>query len=152
MALVRPPVRDYFPRHLDDQDTDVKRQAIWGTGYMGIAAEAARLRGMFDDGDFRHDALFAYALCVPGEISRGRIRGLLRKIETQAGGLSPAETELVEAALDQRLAMHGLDPVFAAGIEEEEEVTGNGRIRRDCSLSGEGWPERSLSVRKRQEI
>ncbi len=113
---------EYFPRHLDDSDPSVKRHAIWGTGYMGIGAEAVRLREMFDDEDFRHDALFAYALCMPGEVTRGRVRGMLRKIEGLAGGLSAAEHELVETGLDHRLAMHGLEPVFSAEDEEEEEV------------------------------
>jgi hypothetical protein len=110
----------YFPKHLDDSDPEIKRQAIWGTGYMGIGSEAGRIKAMFQDDEFRHDALFAYALCVPAEISRGRVRGIFRKIEDLADGLSAAEAELVETGLDHRLAMHGFEPVFAAEQEGDD--------------------------------
>jgi HEAT repeat protein len=102
----------YFPRHLDDEEEELQREAIWGVGYLGIGREAGRLEKMFDDEDLREHALFAYALCVPAEITRGRMKGLFRRIEHAASGLSEAETDLVESALDQRLAMHGLEPVF----------------------------------------
>ena len=36
------------------------------------------------------------------------MRGLLEKIEEAAGGLTGGETELIEMALDQRLALKGL--------------------------------------------
>ncbi|MFN3323152.1 MAG: HEAT repeat domain-containing protein [Bryobacteraceae bacterium] len=108
----------YFPPHLDDPDVEIRRQAIWGVGYLAIYGEVGRLRKYFEDEDLREDALFAYALAVPAEISRGRIRGVLRKIEKDAGGLTDSETEMVQVALDQRLAFHGYDPVF--GIETEE--------------------------------
>jgi len=65
----------------------------------------------------REDALFAYALAMPGETTRGRARGLLRKIDALAG-LSPSETDLVMFALDERLRLHGLAPVFEGGEEE----------------------------------
>jgi HEAT repeat protein len=110
----------YFPKHLDDPDSDVQRQAIWGVGYLGIHAEAKRLERFFDDEDLRSDALFAYALSVPAEVSRGRIPPLYRKINTLSGGLSEGEAELVRLALDERLIMHGLKPVFF-GEEAEEE-------------------------------
>lgn len=109
----------YFARHLGDPDPEVRRQAVWGAGYMGIGAAAGELREMFDDDDFRDDALFAFALCVPGDFSRGRVRGILRKIDRLAGGLSGREAELVKTALDQRLAMHNLEPVFA--VEDEHD-------------------------------
>ena len=67
------------------------------------------------------DALFAYSLLVPGEITHGRIPGLFRKINEVAGGLSYQEAELVQTALDQRLVMHGLDPYFENGDDEEAE-------------------------------
>jgi len=102
----------FFPRHLDDADPDVRRQAIWGVGYLGIGGEADRLGKFFDDEEFRADALFAYALSVPAEVSRGRARGLLRRINETSGGLTPEELDLVKVALDERLALHGLDPVF----------------------------------------
>jgi len=111
----------YFPRHLDDADIDVKRQAIWGTGYMGLGKEASRLEKMFDDEHLRQDALFGYALCMPGEISRGRVRRMLSKVDEAAGHLSAGETELVKIALDQRLVMHRLEPVFSEAHEDEHE-------------------------------
>jgi uncharacterized protein YecA (UPF0149 family) len=50
---------------------------------------------------------------------------LFRKIEDAAGGLSQGEMELVQVALDQRLAMHGLEPVFSdpdAWEKKDEEL------------------------------
>ncbi len=102
-----------FPPHLEDADPDIRRQAIMGAGYLGIGAEAERLRKYFEDEEWRADALFAYALSVPAEISRGRMPGLLRRIDRVANRLSAGETELVELALDQRLMLHGLEPVFS---------------------------------------
>jgi hypothetical protein len=37
---------------------------------------------------------------------------MYKKIFDLAGGLSAEEVEIVESAIDQRLSMHGLDPVF----------------------------------------
>jgi hypothetical protein len=107
-------------RHLDDPDPQVRRQAILGAGYLGVGAEADRLQKLFADDEFREDALFAYALCVPGDVSRGRMKGLLGKIERLAGGLDEDEAQLVAMALDQRLALHGLEPVFFSGDDEAE--------------------------------
>jgi hypothetical protein len=116
----------YPPRHLDDSDPEIKRGAIWGVGYLNLPSEATRLKAFFDDDDFRSDALFAYALSVPGDTSRGQIRSLLNKIDEVAGGFKPDEEELVEMALDQRLILHGKKPVFAAEeideLEDEREV------------------------------
>ena len=102
------------PQHLDDPDAEVKRQAIWAIGYLNLQAEAPRLVPFFEDEEFRSDALFAYALSVPGETSPGRIRSLLNKIDDVVGGFKPDEEELVEIALDQRLILHGKKPVFSA--------------------------------------
>ena len=96
-----------FPKHLADPDIEIKRQTIWGIGYLAIHAEAGRLREFFDDEDLRADALFAYALAVPGETTRGRVRALFRKIEEDAGTLSEEETALVRMALDERLTLAG---------------------------------------------
>lgn len=102
----------YFEPHLDDADQEVQRQAIWGAGYLGIGHAAGKLEKLFDDPDMRDHALFAYALCCPAEVSRGRAKGLFKKIFDLAGGLSAAEVEIVESAIDQRLSMHGQEPVF----------------------------------------
>lgn len=114
-----PRFRDHVVRHLDDPDPLVRHHAIYGVGYLGVGSEAPRLISLFEDEDFRPDALLAYALSAPTEISRGRMKPLLRRIEDLAGGLSGPEQELVEDALDQRLAMHGLPPVFDVEPEEE---------------------------------
>lgn len=104
---------DHFRRHLSDADIDIRRQAIKGVGYCELASEAAKLTELFRDEEFRIDALFAYGLCVPVKrLSRSDMPELLRKIEERAGGLSDAEGEVVETALDTRLIRHGLDPVF----------------------------------------
>ena len=124
----------YFPRHLDDADPGLVRQAIRGAGFFQLTSYAGKIASFFDrEGDFedlREDALFAYALAMPGEATRGRVRGMLRKIEALTE-LSPDETELVMAGLDERLQMAGLAPVFAAEgdmVEEDAEaVTKAGR-------------------------
>ncbi|HEV2687706.1 MAG TPA: SEC-C metal-binding domain-containing protein [Bryobacteraceae bacterium] len=115
----------YPPKHLDDPDPEIKRQAIWAIGYLNVSSEAPRLVPFFDDDSFRSDALFAYAIAVPGETSRGRIRSLLRKVDDAAGGFKPDEEELVMVALDQRLMLHGMEPFFSDFSEErpdEEEL------------------------------
>ncbi len=111
----------YPPRHLDDPDSDIKTQAIWGVGYLGLSQEAPRLVELFDDDDFRSDAIFAYTLSVPGETSPGRVRALLKKVEESAGGFREDEEDLVRIALDQRLMLHGKSPVFFPDESEEEE-------------------------------
>jgi hypothetical protein len=117
------PYAKYFPPHLDDKDPKLLRHAIRGAGYFRLTRYADKIAGFFDRedpyDDLREDALFAYALAMPGETTRGRARGLLRKIDALAG-LSQAETELVMFALDERLRLHGLAPVFEGGEEEHE--------------------------------
>ena len=112
---------EYFPPNLDAEDDETRRQAIWGAGRLGIGSEAGRLRALFDNDEFRSDALFAYSLAVPANVSRARMKTLFRKIEDLAGGLSEYEAGVVEAALDERLMLHGFKPVFHqddAWIEE----------------------------------
>jgi SEC-C motif len=118
------PYARFFPRHLDDPDREIVRQAIRGAGYFQLTAEAGKIAGYFDRedewADLREDALFAYALAMPGETTRGRIRGLLRKIDSLAK-LSEEELDLVEFGLDERLRLRGLEPVFSGEAEEEEQ-------------------------------
>jgi len=111
----------YPPKHLDDADSAVKTQAIWGVGYLGLASEAPRLKALFEDEQFRTDALFAYALSVPGETSSGRVRGLMKKVEEAAGEFREDEEDLVRIALDQRLMLHGKSPIFFPDELEDEE-------------------------------
>jgi hypothetical protein len=122
-AMSRSLERDYapyFPKHLDDPDPAIQEQAILGVGYLNIVASAGKLREFFNHPERRPDALFAYALCVPSELSRGRVPGLFRKIEKDAGGLDDSEVEIVETALDQRLMMRGLEPYFHRAHESED--------------------------------
>jgi len=109
---IHPSFRDYFSKHLDDVDIEVRRGAVWGIGYYGIRSELDRVRKLFENEDLRSDALFSYALAIPAEISRGRMKGLLARIEKDAHGLSEMEEELVKAALDERLLLAGKEPVF----------------------------------------
>lgn len=111
----------YPPRHLDDPDPEIKGQAIWATGYLNLSSEAPRLEAFFHDPRHRTPALFAYALAIPGETSRGRANALLKKIEDSAGGLDADEEELVRLALDQRLMLRGHKPVFFSNESSEEE-------------------------------
>jgi hypothetical protein len=111
----------YPSQHLDDADPEIKRQAIWCVGYMRLAAEAPRLEAFFDDEEFRSDALFAYALSAPADASRARIRSLLKKVDDLSGGFRPEEEELVKIALDQRLMLAGMKPVFFEEDVEEDE-------------------------------
>jgi hypothetical protein len=111
----------YFPLHIDDPDLEVRRQAIWGVGHLALQSEAARLRKFFDDEELRADALYAYALAVPGETSHIRMPRLFRKIDELAGGLSVEETYLVKTALNDRLDSHGLGPAFFTENGEEPE-------------------------------
>ncbi len=109
---MHPVFRDYFAKHLDDPDLEVRRGAVWGIGYYGVKSELERLRDLFEDEDLRSDAIFAYSLAIPAEVSRGRMKGLLARIEKDAHGLSEMEEELVKAALDERLMLAGKEPVF----------------------------------------
>ncbi|MBV9762872.1 MAG: hypothetical protein JO340_20095 [Acidobacteriaceae bacterium] len=111
---LHPSFRGYFAKHLDDADLETRRGAVWGVGYYGIRSELDRVRKLFDDEDLRSDALFAYALAIPAEVSRGRMKGLLARIERDANGLSEMEEELVKTSLDERLMLAGKEPVFAA--------------------------------------
>jgi len=110
---LHPSFRGYFAKHLDDPDLETRRGALWGVGYYKLKSELDRVRRLFEDEDLRSDALFAYALAMPAEVSRGRMKGLLARIERDAHGLSELEEELVKAALDERLMLAGKEPVFA---------------------------------------
>jgi len=116
------PYAQYFPEHLDDskpenQDVELLRHALRGAGYFRLTKYIDKIANFFDReepyDELRDDALFAYALAMPGETTRGRIKGMLRKIDGLAK-LSPQETELVMFALDERLRLHGFAPVFEA--------------------------------------
>jgi hypothetical protein len=117
----------YFAQHLDDSDPAIVKEALRGAGYFQITSAAGKIASYFDReepfDDLREDALFAYALAMPGETTRGRVRGMLRKLDAIAE-LTPEEAELVMFAFDERLRLKGLEPVFAGegDIEEEAEA------------------------------
>lgn len=110
---LHPSFREYFSRHLADPDLEIRRGAVWGIGYYGVKSELERVRKLLDDDDLRSDALFAYALAVPAELSRGCMKGLLARVEKDAHGLSEMEEELVKAALDERLMLAGKEAFFS---------------------------------------
>ena len=110
----------YFPQHLDDPDPQVRKHAISGVGYLGVSEAAEKLRTFFDDEELRSNALFAYALCARTEVSPGRMRPFLRRIDQLAGGLGEDDEELVKIALDERLLLHGHRPVFRPDDEDED--------------------------------
>jgi hypothetical protein len=109
----------YFPPHLDDSDPEIQRQAIWGIGWLGIAAQVGKLQDLFEEEDSREVALYAYALAAPSDNTPARIRALFKKIEDLAGGLSESEGMLVQHALDDRMMLHGHEPVFEHEHDEE---------------------------------
>jgi hypothetical protein len=123
----------YFPPHLDDPDPETRKQAISGVGYLGISESAEKLKKLFDDEEYRANALFSYALAARSEVSPGRIRTLLRRIDELAGGLTEEENELVQIALDERLLLHGHKPVFHPdhGHEEEEKPLKPAKVGRN---------------------
>jgi hypothetical protein len=143
------PYAKYFARHLDEtEEISILRQALRGAGYFRLTKYAEKIASYFDrEGDLatlRDDALFAYALAMPGETTRGRIRGMLRKIDSLAD-LDQTETDLVMFALDERLRLNGLSPVFAeeevassqqpvasdGGMEDASPVVGQQKIGRN---------------------
>ena len=112
------PYAKYFPPHLDErepenQSVELLHQALRGAGYFRLTPHADKIARFFDRDEpydeLREDALFAYALAMPGETTRGRVKGMLRKIDGITK-LTPGETELVMFALDERLRLHGLAP------------------------------------------
>jgi hypothetical protein len=109
------PYAKFFAAHLDDPDLEISRQALRGAGYFQLTSQLDKIAAYFDcDGekaDLREDALFAYAMAMPGETTRGRVHGMLRKIDRLAG-LDQREAETVMLALDERLRLKGLKPVF----------------------------------------
>jgi len=66
------------------------------------------------------------------------MKPLLRRIEDLAGGLTDSEEELVKDALDQRLLLHGHDPVFSEPEKEEQVDTVRKVGRNDPCPCGSG--------------
>jgi hypothetical protein len=116
------PYAKYFAPHLEDSDRSVLRQALRGAGYFQLTSDISKIEKYIssDDDAIREDALFAYALAMPGQTTRGRVQGMLRRIDSIAE-LSEEEAQLVMFALDERLRMAGLAPVFEGDEEPTEE-------------------------------
>ncbi len=113
-----------FGSYLNDADLAVRRQAIRGAGVCGDVTAIGKLRDLMMDDEVRKDAIFAYAMAVPSDISASRVRSLYSRIEKEAGGLNRDEATSVGIALDMRLEADGKDPVFFTpqddGSEDEE--------------------------------
>jgi HEAT repeat protein len=109
-----------FGALLEDPDLAVCRQAVRGAGVCGDVTAIGKLRDLMMDEDLRKDAIFAYAMAVPSDISASRVRSLYTRIEKEAGGLNRDEATSVGIALDMRLEAAGKDPVFFSSEEEEE--------------------------------
>src|SRR5579875_2075119 len=134
----------FFPAHLEDRDPKVVREALRGAGYFELSGCLDKIARYFDAEPpfdrLRDDALFAYALAMPGETTRGRVRGMLRKLDSITP-LSSDETALVEFALDERLRLHGLAPVFSEDdgeVEAEPEPPPKKTGRNDPCPCGSG--------------
>lgn len=139
----------YFPQHLDDPDPQIRKHAISGVGYLGITESAEKLRTFFDDDDLRSNALFAYALSARTEVSPGRMRPFLRRIDQLAGGLGEEEEELVKIALDERLLLHGHKPIFRPddeGGEHQHHVHGDGCAHDHGTPAATAQPVKSAKV------
>jgi HEAT repeat protein len=115
------PYAKYFAPHLEDADPAILKQALRGAGYFRLTGSIDKIAKYLEDEDLRDDALFAYAVAMPGETTRGRARGMLRRVDSVTQ-LSPSEVRLVAFAIDERLRLQGLEPVFEndSGFEEEE--------------------------------
>lgn len=117
------PFAKFMPDNLGDPDPAIVRQALRGAGYFQLTRQIEKIASYFDRDepfdDLREDALFAYALAMPGETTRGRVRGMLRKLDDIAQ-LDSEEADLVMFALDERLRLAGLKPVFEEGADDEE--------------------------------
>lgn len=108
-----------FGTFLDDPDLAVRRQAVRGAGVCGDVTAVGKLRTLMMDEDLRKDAIFAYALAVPTDVSPSRMRSLYTRIEKEAGGLNHDEATSVGIALDMRLESEGKEPIFFATEEED---------------------------------
>ena len=149
--------------HREDKDRTTLRQALRGAGYFRLTTEIGRIEKYFDsdDEDLREDALFAYALAMPGATTRGRVRGMLRKVDSITE-LSAEETQLVMFALDERLRLEGLQPVFEgeeeSGEEDEEPASMastlcyRSRHLRPWRRRKEAGSQRPMPLRQREEI
>lgn len=123
----------YMSEGLASSNDDVREQAILGIGNLQLSSEADKIEALFGHEHLRPAALYAYALAAPGETSRVRMKSLFTLIEKLADGLDEQEAELVEQALDERLAIKGMKPVFH--VEGDE---GHDHSQHDPSPASNG--------------
>jgi hypothetical protein len=116
--------RRYIGENLRDSDARVRASAATAAGAFPIPELASELVPLFDDPESRQEALYSYALAVPGKTSSKSVEKLFEKIDELAGGLSRAEAEAVASALDTRLERAGLPPFFFTEEPEEPEQSG----------------------------
>ena len=74
------PYAKFFPEHLyRHSDLKIVREALRGAGYFELTRYADQIAKYFDADEpsiiCAEDALFAYALAMPGDTTRGRVRG-----------------------------------------------------------------------------
>ena len=125
-----PRYRRYIGENLRHADAAVRASAATAVGAYPIPELAIELAPLFDDEATREQALFAYALAAPGKTSAKSVEKLFEKIDELAGGLTLPEADDVASALDMRLEIAGLPPVFytdepaQTGREGEEHVHG----------------------------
>ncbi len=110
-----------FGSFLEDPDLAVRRQAVRGAGVCGDVTAIGKLRDLMMDEDLRKDAIFAYSMAVPSDVSPARMRSLFTRIEKEAGGLNRDETTSVAIALDMRLEADGKEAIFLSEVEEADE-------------------------------
>ena len=146
------PFAQFFPPHLDDSNKEILRQALRGAGYFQLTRYADKIASYFDrEGDLedlREDALFAYALAMPGETTRGRIRGMLRKIDSIAH-LSSSEAELVMFALDERLRL--LDSIRSS-LPTQPKTKSRHRLRSQRRNRVVTIPARAAAARSTKNV
>jgi hypothetical protein len=116
--------RKYFAENLQHEDPRVRGNAVVGVGAFPIPELAIDLIPLFDDEETRQQALFSYALAVPGKTSAKSVLKMFEKIEELAGSFEGADGETVAGALDTRLDREGLPPVFFPDDEAHEHVHG----------------------------
>jgi hypothetical protein len=119
-----PRYRKYFAENLQHEDPRVRGNAVVGVGAYPIPELAVELVPLFDDRETRQQALFSYALAVPGKTNEKSMLKLIEKIEELAGGFDATDADTVAGALDTRLDREGLPPVFFPADEEHEHVHG----------------------------